>query len=207
VSISDVHRQRAERLAARLGLECAVRDNYEAVLTDPRVDVVDITGPSHVHAEQAIAAAQAGKHVQVEKPVALTMADNRRLRDAVLQSGVKSQAGFVVRFSPQVQMLKSLLEKGVAGEIFYAELDYWHAIGPSHHAWDLHRRRATGGSAMLLGGCHALDAMRYLVGDDVAEVTAYGNNQRNNFEYPATLSPCSVSLARRLERPPRCSTP
>ncbi|NUQ65846.1 MAG: Gfo/Idh/MocA family oxidoreductase, partial [Pirellulales bacterium] len=187
ISISDVNLERAGQLAARLGLDCAVRDKYEQVLADPRVDVVDITGPSHVHAEQAIAAAEAGKHVHVEKPIALTVEENRRLRDAVLRAGVKSQAGFVVRFSPEVQLLKSLVEKGTVGDIFYAELDYWHTIRPTHHAWNLHSRRATGGSAMLLGGCHALDAMRFLVGDEVVEVTAYGNNQRGNFEYDANV--------------------
>ncbi len=186
-SVSDVNVKRAEQLVARLGLDCAVRKDYEQVLADPQVDVVDITGPSHVHAEQAITAAEAGKHVHVEKPIALTVEENRRLRDAAGRAGVKSQAGFVVRFSPQMQLLKSLLEKGTVGELFYAELDYWHTIRPSHHAWDLHRRRATGGSAMLLGGCHALDAMRYLVGDEVVEVSAYGNNQRGNFEYDANV--------------------
>lgn len=187
VSISDLDLARAKQLAERLDLDCAIRDDYSAVLADRAVDVVDITSPSHVHAEQAIAAAEAGKHVQVEKPIAMSVDENRRLRDAVARAGVRSQAGFVVRFSPQVQLLKRLIDEGTIGQIFYAELDYWHTIGPRHHAWHLHSRKATGGSAMLLGGCHALDAMRFLVGDEVVEVTAYGNNHRGHFEYDANV--------------------
>jgi predicted dehydrogenase len=187
VSISDAHRDRAEQLAGRLGLQCAVRDDYEAVLCDDRVDVVDLCGPSHVHAEQGIAAAQAGKHVLVEKPIALTMEENRALRDAIARAGVKSLAGFVLRWNPAVQCIKSLVSSGAIGRLFYVEIDYWHGLGPTHHAWNLHSRKKTGGSAMLLGGCHAVDAMRWLSGDEVVEVTATANNPKGLFEYDANV--------------------
>ena len=68
VSISDVAKDRARQLADRHDLDCSVRDCYEEVLRDDRVDVIDITGPSCVHAQQAMAAAEAGKHLLVEKP-------------------------------------------------------------------------------------------------------------------------------------------
>jgi len=187
VSISDVHRERAAQLAARLGVDCRVGDDYEAVLADPAVHVVDLCGPSHVHAEQAIAAAQAGKHVLVEKPIALTMEENRALRDAVARAGVRSLAGFVLRWNPAFQNIKSLVAAGAIGEVFYAELDYWHGLRPTHHAWNLHSRRKTGGSAMLLGGCHALDGLRWLTGDEPVEVSAMANNKRGAFEYDANV--------------------
>jgi len=136
-----------------------------------------------VHAEQGIAAARAGKHVLVEKPVALSMEENRALRDAVAAAGVRSLASFVLRWNPAVAVLKSLVESGAIGRPFYAEVDYWHGLGPSHHAWDLHSRKRTGGSAMLLAGCHAADALRWLLGDEAAEVAAVSNNARGLFEY------------------------
>lgn len=188
VSISDIDRQRAAALAARLGLQCAVRDRYEEVLRDPRVDVVDIVGPSHVHAEQAIAAAEAGKHVLVEKPMGLTLPEIRALRDAVAKAGVKSLAGFVLRWNPAIETIRSLLTAGAIGDLFYAEVDYWHGMRPTHHAWQLHSRKQTGGSAMLLGGCHAVDALRWLVREEVVEVAAFGNNQQGLFEYPANVA-------------------
>jgi predicted dehydrogenase len=187
VSISDAYRERAQQFADRNGLGCDVRDSYEDVLADERVHIVDITGPSFVHAEQGIAAAQAGKHVLVEKPIALSLEENRDLRDAVAEAGVKSITSFVARFNPEVRILKSLLESGAIGELFYAEVDYWHSIKPTHHAWELHRRKKTGGSTMLLGGCHAADALRWLVGNEVEEVAAYSNNPKGLFEYDANV--------------------
>ncbi len=187
VSISDVRLERAAQLAARFGLDCRVRDEYETVLADPAVHVVDLCGPSHVHAEQAIAAAEAGKHVLVEKPIALNMEENRALRDAVARAGVRSLAGFVLRWNPAFQNIKSLVTAGAIGEVFYAELDYWHGLKPTHHAWHLHSKRKTGGSAMLLGGCHALDGLRWLTGDEPVEVSAFANNKRQNFEYDANV--------------------
>lgn len=183
VSVSDLHLDRARRFIEQAGLACTVRDNYDEVLADPQVDVVDITGPSHVHAEQGIAAAKAGKHVLIEKPIALGLAELRALRDAVAAAGVKSMAGFVVRFNEEVRNLKSMVDSGAIGRLHYAEADYWHTIPPTHHAWELYRAKKTGGSAMLLAGCHAVDALRWLVGDEVEEVTAYGNNPHGLYEY------------------------
>jgi predicted dehydrogenase len=187
VSIGDIDIERARQFAERNGLQCVVRDNYDEVLADKRVDIVDVTGPSHVHAQQGIAAAEAGKHVLVEKPIALSMEENRALRDAVDKAGVKSITSFVARFNPQVTILKSLIQSGAIGELFYAEADYWHAIKPTHHAWNLHSKKRTGGSTMLLGGCHAVDALRWLVGDEVEQVTAYSNNRKGIFEYDANV--------------------
>lgn len=187
VSVGDLHLERAQQFAAKNGLDCTVRDSFDDVLADERVDIVDVTGPSRVHAEQGAAAARAGKHVLVEKPIALTMEENRALRDAIAEAGVKSITSFVARFNPEVETLKSLLRSKAIGDLFYAEVDYWHAIKPVHHAWDLHSKKATGGSTMLLGGCHAIDALRWLVGDEVEEITAYSNNQKGNFEYDANV--------------------
>ena len=187
VSISDPQKDRARQLANQYELDCSIREDLDEVLRDDRVDIVDVTGPSHVHAQQGIAAAEAGKHVLVEKPMALTVEENRALRDAVAKAGVKSLASFVSRWSPEVAIIKSLLTSGAIGQLFYVEVDYWHGLGPSHHAWELHSKKKTGGSAMLLGGCHAVDAVRWFAGDEVAEVTAVSNNTKGLFEYDANV--------------------
>jgi len=187
VSVSDLDPQRARRFVEEHGLDCETRADYDEVLRDNRVDIVDVTSPSHVHAEQGIAAARAGKHVLVEKPIALGMEENRALRDAVAEAGVKSLAGFVLRWNPAAQTIKSLVDSGAIGELFYLEMDYWHGLGPSHHAWGLHSKKRTGGSSMLLGGCHAVDAMRWFAGDEVEEVSAFSNNKKGLFEYDANV--------------------
>jgi predicted dehydrogenase len=148
---------------------------------------VDVCSPSHLHARQGIAAAEAGKHVLVEKPIALSVEDNRALRDAVAKARVKSQASFVLHWNPAIETLKSLLASGAIGKLSYVEVDYWHGIKPTHHAWNLYSRRESAGGAMLLAGCHAVDAARWLSGDEVVEVTAYGNNVQGRYEYPPNV--------------------
>jgi len=187
VSVSSRTRQSAQRLVDKLGLDCPVRDAFEDVLRDNRVDVVNISGPNHIHAAQGIAAAEAGKHILVEKPMALSVEENRALREAVAEAGVKSVVSFVLRWNPLLVNLRSLLSAAAVGKLIYAEVDYWHGIGPSHHAWHWYRTTESGGSSMLLGGCHAADALRWLVGDAVAEVTAYGNNAKGLYEYDANV--------------------
>jgi predicted dehydrogenase len=187
VSVTSRRGETAQRFADELTLDCRTGDDFDAVLRDPAVDIVDICSPNHVHAAQAIAAARAGKHLLVEKPIALTMADNRALRDEVARAGVRTVVSFVLRWHPQVVLLKNLLAARTIGELIYAETDYWHGISPLHHAWDLHSRIATGGSAMLLVGCHAIDVLRYVLADEIVEVAAQSNNKKGLYEYHANV--------------------
>ena len=78
-----VHGRVPPRWPSNLHLDCTIHDDYEQVLADDRVDIVNMSGPNHVHAEQAIAAAKTGRHLLVEKPMALSMEENARLREAV----------------------------------------------------------------------------------------------------------------------------
>jgi predicted dehydrogenase len=187
VSVSSRHTETAKRLASELRLECAVYDSLTAVLRDDRVQIVDLTGPNHVHAEQGIAVAEAGRHLLIEKPMACSAAENRSLRDAVEQAGVKSVVSFVLRFNPLFANLKSLLAAKAIGELLYLEVDYWHGIGTWYSGWEWAHRRKTGGSAMLLAGCHAVDAMRWFAGDEVVEVAAISNNAKGLYEYDANV--------------------
>jgi predicted dehydrogenase len=187
VSVSSRSRASAQRLVDKLGLDCAVRDRYEDVLRDARVDIVNISGPNQVHAEQGIAAAEAGKHFMVEKPMVISMRENQALRDAVQRAGVKTLVSFVLRWNPLFANLKSLLGARTIGDLFYVEVDYWHGIGPWYTGWEWAHTYQTGGSAMLLAGCHAVDAIRWFIRDEVAEVSAFSNNVRGLYEYPANV--------------------
>lgn len=187
VSVSSRRRESAQRLIEKYGLDCPARDNFDDVLADPRVDIVNLSGPNQVHAPQGIAAANAGKHVLVEKPMAITMDENRALRDAVARAGVKSIVSFVLRWNPLLETLQSLLSSGAIGELLYIEVDYWHGIGTWYSGWEWAHTLKTGGSATLLAGCHALDALRFLSGRQVVEVSAMSNNKKNLYEYDANV--------------------
>ncbi len=188
VSVGSRRRETAQRLIDEIGLACPATDDFDALLADPRVEVLNLSGPNHVHAPQGIAAAEAGKHILVEKPMAITMDENRALRDAVQRAGVRSIVSFCLRWNPLFVNVKSLLAAGAIGDMFHAEVDYWHGIGPWYHgqAWAVPAK--TGGSAMLLAGCHGVDALRWFVGDDVVEVAAVSNNKLGFFEYDANVT-------------------
>ncbi len=187
VWITSRRRESAEKLAARFGLSCSVGSDFEAVLADGRVDIVNLSGPNHVHAPQAIAAAAAGKHLLIEKPMCLDMDENRRLREAVARAEVKSVVSFVLRWNPLIKNLKSLLAQHAIGKLFYIEIDYWHGLAEWWTGYEWGRTYASGRSAMLTGGCHAVDAIRWLSGDEVIEVAAFANNIHGRFEYPANV--------------------
>lgn len=187
VSISSRRRESAERLARKFSLDCTIYDDFEQVLRDPRVDIVNLSGPNDVHTPQGIAAARAGKHILIEKPMCLSMEENRALRDAVAQAGVRSVVSFVLRWNPLFQNLKALLAAGAVGRLFYIEVDYWHGLGRWWTGWPWGHTQAGGGSAMLLGGCHAVDAIRWFSQREVVEVAAFSNNIKYTFEYDANV--------------------
>ena len=187
VAVSSRRRDSAERLIVEGGLDATAYDSLEQALADPRVDVVNISGPNHVHAEQGILAANAGKHILMEKPQALTHDENVALRDAVAKAGVKTVVSFVLRWNPLFENLKSMLRQDVIGRVFYLEVDYWHSLGPWYPGWDWITTKESGRSAMLAAGCHAVDALRYFAHDEIVEVAAFGNNLRGAYEFDANV--------------------
>jgi len=161
-----------------------------ALLARPDIDVVDLCSRSDLHAAQAIAAAQAGKHVIVEKPVALDLAGLRAVEAAVRAAGVRTCVCLQVRFSQQFTATRSVVANDLIGPIHYGEVDYLHNIGPevSQYEWNL--RAAGGGSSLLTAGCHALDGLLMFMGGDVVEVTSHTTTSPHpdfaRYEYPTS---------------------
>ncbi len=137
------------------------------------VDLIDVNAPSNAHKDIVIAAAQNGKHVFCEKPLALTLADSREMLGAVREAGVKHMVGFNYRFAPAVKLAKSLIDSGRLGKIYHFRglfLQDW-IIDPSFpHVWRLDKEVAGSGSLGDLGA-HSIDLARFLVGE-ISEVVA-----------------------------------
>jgi predicted dehydrogenase len=170
-------------------------DRLEEALADPTIQIVSICTPHHLHVAQGIAAAKAGKHLLLEKPVALDLRGLRELQAAVRAARVKTLVSFVLRWNPLFETIRALLADGVVGRLFYAEVDYLHGIGPwyAQYAWNV--KREVGGSSLLTGGCHAVDGLRWFVGRRAVEVFAYANFSAQNplrYEY----EPNSVTLVK-----------
>ncbi|WP_010676824.1 Gfo/Idh/MocA family protein [Bacillus timonensis] len=153
--------------------EAAKQFGWEEYTTDWRsllqrddIDLIDINAPSDVHKEIAIAAAQAGKHVFCEKPLALTLKDSREMLQVVNAAGVKHMIGFNYRFAPAVMLAKKLIDEGRLGDIYHFRaffLQDW-LIDPNFPlAWRLQKDIAGSGSHGDLGA-HLIDMAHYLIG-------------------------------------------
>ncbi len=177
----------ARRLAAEFEPRARIHERYEELLADPGVDIASICMPNYLHAREAIQALEAGKHVILEKPVATNPEELSALRDAARKAKTRSVVSFVLRWHPMVKSLKALLDRGAIGDIYYAEVDYWHGIKPTFSSYPWIRQREFAGGAMITGGCHAADMARYLTGKEAEEVFAYRCRSRPDFDYDTTL--------------------
>jgi predicted dehydrogenase len=165
-----------------------VYDSLEKMLERSDVDAVSICLPADLQAEAAIKAAEFGKHVLIEKPVAKTLPELHRLLDAIRRTGVKAMAGFVLRWNPMVELAHRMTAEGWLGKIIYGRFAYLHELSNWYSGWEWARTRAHGGSVTLLGGCHAIDTARYLVPQEAVEVVAFSTSgSRRNFEYDPTI--------------------
>ncbi len=154
--------------------QAADKFGWEGIETDWRklvcrddIDLIDITTPSNFHKEIAIAAAENGKAVFCEKPLALNLADAREILAAVRKTGVKNQIGFNYRFCPAIRLAKQMIDDGRLGKIFHFRGMYLQdfVIDPEFpRVWRLEKKVAGSGSLGDLGA-HVVDLARYLVGD------------------------------------------
>jgi len=180
----------AAELSAKHGSPIATSTDLQAILSSPEIDVIDITGYHDQHAAQFIAAARAGKHVIIEKPLAIQWQDVLAMKKAADESGAKVCACFECRYSSQLTATKAVIDSGMVGALHYGEVDYYHGIGPWYGQYRWNTKLALGGSALLTAGCHALDALLLCLGNDVEEVSSYSTHSSNPvftpYEYPTT---------------------
>jgi len=169
VVLCDVAADRLAERAGELGIEETTTDWHQIVSRDD-VDLVSVASPDHLHAEMAVAALEAGKHVLCEKPMTGTLAEARQVIGAVERSGRKLMVNNVLRFFPRFQHVKRMVDSGELGRIYAAEGDYLHNIVDLiRDGWrGPHRHSAATGS-----GVHMIDLLRWIVGD-VAEAFCYG---------------------------------
>ncbi|HZM48852.1 MAG TPA: Gfo/Idh/MocA family oxidoreductase [Vicinamibacteria bacterium] len=174
-----VARKRAA-LAADFAREHRARRWYadwREVIRDPEVSVVYVATPVRLHAEQAVAAAEAGKHVLCEKPMALDVAECERMRAAARAHGVRLGVAYYRHHYPIVGRLRALVAAGEIGAPVFASVQAFEHFdpGPDHpRAWLL-RRAESGGGPMMDFGCHRIEVLLDVLGP-VAEVSGFPVN-------------------------------
>jgi len=162
--------------ATRLGWT-ATETDWHALLRRDDVDLVDVCTPGDLHAEVAIAALEAGKHVLCEKPLANTLAEAEAMAAAAARAaarGVRAMTGFNYRRVPAVALARQLVTEGRIGQIRHVRSSYlqdW-LVDPSFPlTWRLQRERAGSGALGDLGA-HIVDLAQYLTGELIAGVSA-----------------------------------
>jgi len=177
----------AERYRDRYDLKCTIETDASKMLQQDDVDIVVVCTPHNVHTEYVVAAAEAGKHIIIEKPIALTPQDIRKQREAVRKNEVKTVVSFVLHWNPLLMTIDQLIEDETFGDIFMVEVDYLHRIWMTTDLkW--YGSREISGTALLTAGCHAVDALRWFARSEVEEVSAYQVQTDNPAEYPGTIS-------------------
>ncbi|PYI55443.1 Gfo/Idh/MocA family protein [Paenibacillus flagellatus] len=185
VAVCDANAKRAEEYGTKYGVKTYT--DYDELLADPDVEVVCLCTPSGMHAEQTIRAAEAGKHIVCEKPMAIQLSDAERMVEACEEIGVKLAAIFPRRMSPSSQFVKKLVDDGKLGKLslcsgyvkFYRDQAYYDSAG-WRGTWAM-----DGGGAMMNQGIHTIDLLQWLAGP-VASLHGYARNVLRTIEVEDT---------------------
>ncbi|MBS7609456.1 Gfo/Idh/MocA family oxidoreductase, partial [Candidatus Bathyarchaeota archaeon] len=173
---------RAKVLAQKFGAKYYL--SLEKMLSQPNIDATVICTPHAFHAEQCVLAAEAGKHVLVEKPMATSLEDCDRMIEACRRSNVKLMVAHSHRFWPGNVKAKQLIEKGEVGRLLTAyDSVVGGGFGPvgsrdpkDRFSW-MQSRKLGGGGAVMFNGSHIIDRLRWWIGSEVKKVLAKVGNE------------------------------
>ena len=172
-AICDCDAQALREAGERYGIPEAKRlTDYRDILRDPSIDAVTVAVPDQLHRPITCEMLRAGKHVLCEKPLALTREDTQAIIRAADESGRKCMVGQICRFTPAFEKAKAIIDAGTLGSVYFAESEYAHDYMYLVDTWRADPLR----HGVIGGGCHAVDLLRWLVGDP-KEVFAYGAHQ------------------------------
>lgn len=188
VAVCDIDPVKLAEVGDRRGVARRHTTDWRAITEDPDIDIVSICSYDEAHADQAVSAFKAGKHVFIEKPVALNRKDSERILRAHLDAGTRISSNLILRASPRFAELKRQMDAGELGDIFYMEGDYVHQIlWKITEGW---RSRMGFYNVTYGGGIHLIDLMRWLLGREVVEVAAMGNKiltRDTPYRFPDTI--------------------
>src|SRR6266850_571612 len=150
----------AQKFAAKHGIPRHFTD-YKKLLAMPEVDMIVVGAPNDLHCAIALDAAAAGKHVVMEKPLCLNLAEADRMIDACHKAKVKLMYAEELCFTPKYVRLKQLLDCGALGAPTLVKQSEKHDGPHAPHFWDVNR---SGGGVTMDMGCHAIEFFRWLLG-------------------------------------------
>ena len=163
VAVADSNPARAAARAKEFG--CAARASMDELLVDPSIDVINILLPNHLHAAPTLAAARAGKHVLVEKPPAMSLADTDRMIAACQQAGVKLGIVLNCRVRKPIQAIRQAIVEGRFGRLLQADAAMkWFRTTEYYFSDDWRSSRRSGAGVTIQHAFHYIDLLQYLMG-------------------------------------------
>ena len=170
----DVRPEALAHFKQRYGPEAFVSDDYRELLKRGDVDAVFVTSPDYCHETHAVAALQAGKHVYLEKPMAITIDGCDRILASARAAGVKLYLGHNMRHFPVMQKMKQLIDAGAIGEPKVGWCRHFVCYGCDAYFKDWHAERSKSTGLLLQKGAHDIDVLHWLCGAYSKRVTAFG---------------------------------
>lgn len=170
VAITSGSAERARAYAHEHGIARA-HESLESLLADPAVEAVYISSTNEKHCAQVLAAAAAGKHVLCEKPLALTVADARRMVNACGAAGVVMGTNHHLRNAATHRALRDLVQQGAIGQPLFARIHHAVYLRPVVHGWRIHDSQA-GGGVILDIAVHDVDALRFVLAQEPEQAVA-----------------------------------
>ena len=172
LAVADVT-TKALNKAKRLGVKKTF-SNYEDLLNEPEIDAVVIALPTHLHLKCAVQAAEAGKSIFLEKPMARTVEESKEILSAIQKNSVKLMMGYPLRFSKELCSVRDKMDKGLVGEVENAHSTYM-SSGPFFHRAEGYapvpvpewwwNKNLTGGGVLIDLGSHLINLLRWYFGE------------------------------------------
>ncbi len=191
-AIADPSEQARENAQAELGVEHVYADWHEAI-ENPKIDAVVVVTPTAMHRDIVVTAAEAGKHVFCEKPMAASEAECEEMIAACDKNGTKLQLGFMRRFDESLQHARRAIDEGQIGDVVLVKSL---TRGPSHpKPWMYNVRESYGPIGEV--NSHDLDTLRWFAGSEVRSIFAQGGNFRSPEvadEFPEWYDTVTMSL-------------
>ncbi len=179
-AVMEVNMELAEGIREKYGAHYAC-GSAECLLSHDEVQAVYIASPVAFHLDQIKLCADAGKHILVEKPVALTAAQAREAVDYCNAKGVLLAAGFMMRFAAYHQRMKELIAEGALGGIVNASGQFTCWYPDIEGAWRQYKDQS-GGGALVDMGVHVIDILQYIMGSRIVKVAAFHDTKTFNYE-------------------------
>ncbi|NLY31093.1 MAG: Gfo/Idh/MocA family oxidoreductase [Firmicutes bacterium] len=173
LGVWDISADAAKALAEKHSVKAY--GSYDEMITDPQVDIIDICLPAGVHAQYGCKAAEAGKHLIVEKPIDVTKEAGEQLIAAADKAGVKLAVILQNRFAPSMAKVRKALDEGTLGRLLYGEAtvkwyrqESYYTSKPWKGTWEF-----DGGGALLVQAIHTIDLLLWFMGSRVKNIQSF----------------------------------